>query len=227
VGELSEGSPPKPHEILVWSATREFGERHPPPVVRAAEEGPTVTIGPAVPFTADEMERHNALLSAEAKAPSRVLSAYRYAATPSRESNGKPADLGPFTKPIYIASTDGDRATVTLVGNVVGAIRLGEGKEVNFGTYEAQYAKSMRARVVSERTDLDLEVVPGETRPRFVKATLDPPTVEGGQKVWRMTMTIDANQGFIANWTGSVVLRTTGPNPITVRVPVKGSGSRR
>ena len=227
VGELPEGVPPKPFDLLVWSATRHFGERTPPPVVRPGDDDPYVRVGPVHFFTPEEIEKHNTQLSVEAKSPSRVLSAYRYPVTVLREANGKVADLGPFTKPLYVAGEDGERASVTIVGTVVGAIRLAEGKEINFGTYEAQYPKSLKSRMVSDRTDLDLEIVPGETRPRFLKATLDPPTVEGGQKAWRMNLSIEANQGFIANWTGSVVLRTTGPNPITVRVPVKGSGSRR
>lgn len=227
VGELAEGAKPRPIEIICWSATREFGDRFPPPVLRPHEDDPFVSIAAPVRLTPDELEKLNAQLSAEMKGPNRCLAAYRYWVTVNREVNGKVADIGPFTKTIHVAGSLGEKASITVTGSVTGVIRLAEGKAVDFGTYEARFDKAIRTTLLSDQKDMDLEVVAGETKPRFLKPTLESPTIEGGAKVWKLNLKVNANEGFQANWNGFVVLRSKGPNPITIRVPVTGNGVRR
>jgi hypothetical protein len=227
VGELAEGTTPRPLEIICWSATRDYGDRFPPPLLRPHDDDPFVTITSPVRLTSDELEKLNAQLTAELKGPNRCLAAYRYWVTVNREINGKVADIGPFTKTIYVAGSHGEKASITVKGSVTGVIRLAEGKSVDFGTYEARFDKVLRTTLISDRKDIDLEVVSSETRPRFLKATLDQPTVEGGAKIWKLNLKVNANEGFQSNWTGVVVLRSTGPKPITIRVPVTGNGVRR
>lgn len=227
VGELAEGSTSRPQEIICWSATRDFGDRFPPPILRPHEDDPFVTISTPVRMTSDELEKLNAQISAEMKWTNRTLAAYRYGVTVHRELNGKTADIGPFAKVIYVAGAHGEKSSVTVNGTVTGVIRLAEGKTVDFGTYEARFDKILRTTLLSNRSDMELEVVSGETKPRFLVATLDTATVEGGAKIWKLILKVAANQGFQANWSGVVVLRSTGPNPITIRIPVTGNGIRR
>ena len=227
IGELAEGSTPRRIEIICWSATRDFGDRFPPPVFRAQDDDPFVTIAAPVRLTSDEMVKLNDQFTAELKGPSRCAAAYRYWVTVHREINGKTADIGPFSKTIYVAGAHGDKTSLTVNGSVTGVIRLAEGKSVDFGTYEARFEKALRTTLLSDRKDIDLDVVAGETKPRFLKATLESPTVEGGAKMWKLNLKVNANEGFQANWSGVVVLRSTGPNPITIRVPVTGNGVRR
>jgi hypothetical protein len=77
---------------------------------------------------------------------------------------------------------------------------------------------------VSGKNDLDLEVVPGESKPSFLQPKLAEAKSEPGRKTWELTVAIPPNQGFEPYWTGHVVLRTKGPNPQRVRIPVSGNG---
>ena len=227
VGEIAIGVAPRPFDLVTWSATREFGERFPPPAVRTGDDDPFVTIGPAVKLTGEEMEKLNAMVSYESKIPNRVLAGYRYPISMLREVHGREADIGPFSKEIFVAGPNTDRTSLMVTGTVTGIVRLAEGKEVDFGSYEAKYERTKKVTFISEKPDLDFAIVEGETKPRFLSATLDPPTKDGGVRVWKMNLKVAANQGFQANWQGVVILKSSGPNPITIRVPIKGSGTRR
>jgi hypothetical protein len=155
------------------------------------------------------------------------MAAYRYPITVHRNLPGKQPEIGPFNRELFIAGINNDTVRIPVKGTVSGIVRLREGRSVEFGNYEARSDKVMKTALVSDDPNLELSVVTSETTPRFLQVTLDPPVLSGGAREWKLTLRIPANQGFVPNWTGSVVLRSPGNNPLTVRVPVTGNGTRR
>ncbi|MFO0938114.1 MAG: hypothetical protein U0798_16545 [Gemmataceae bacterium] len=101
VGEVAIGVPPKPFDLIAWSATCDFGDRFPPPDVVVAKDDPFVVVGKPQRNDAEEMDR-STNRSKELKGINRVKSAYKYSVKVLREANGKEADIGPFTKEVFI-----------------------------------------------------------------------------------------------------------------------------
>src|SRR5205085_3748270 len=79
-GELPEGVEPRKFEIMAYSMTRSAAN-FPAPVAAVNGNDPTITIGSAIPMTAEECERFAYRLAAEFKGPVRVLSGYRFPVT--------------------------------------------------------------------------------------------------------------------------------------------------
>jgi hypothetical protein len=225
VGDLGPGAPPRTVELYVFSATRE-ADRLPPPTLAPAAVDPFLTVGPAVPLTAGELKTLEGRVLGEYKAAIRARGGYRFAVTFRREADGRTHDIGKVDRDLYVASTGVTKTyKINLHGTVSGLVRLEGGKPtIELGTYEASYQKKATARVIADRPELELELVPGECQPAFVKYTLGPPETESGRRSWPVQMNIDRNAGRSPPWTGALVLRTKGPNPTTIRIPVSGHG---
>lgn len=227
-GELSDANPKKTVELIVWSPIRPFGERFPPQALKVSEEGTPLEIGAAERLTRTEMEGLAEKLSVEMKGAARVAAAYRFKLTYHRERNGTLTEIGPFEKLLEVAGTDNARTSVPLTGSNVGFLRLRDEAKFDFGTFDASFEKVVHGFVVSDRTDHGLEAMPGETKPRFLKVQIGEPTTEDGRRTWKLTIRIEPRAGFGTFPANAVVtLRTTGANPVVLRIPVAGNGTRR
>ncbi len=230
--DLSEGTPTQTIEVACVSAIR---DALPPAVLRANNNDPYVKIGDPQPLTADALEAYS-----RAKTPPPQQGAppppavnfrcgYRYTVTVAREANGKPMDMGEFSKELFVSGGPGvvlqKPYTVRLHGTVLGFIRLdGNQSKIDFGSYAGDFVQKKEVRLWTERPGVELEVLTEQTHPNFLKPTLGPPSAVAGRTYWTMTVQIPAKEGKQPPWDGIVYLRTKGPNPVTVKVPVSGHG---
>jgi hypothetical protein len=228
VGILNEQSPSKSFDIITWSPVRNYGEAFPPQTVKADDSTLPMTIGPPEPFSVNERSSLAEKLSSEYKVPFRCEAAYRYRVTVAREKDGRMSEIGPFEKSINIVGTGGAKASLKVTGMIAGFLRLREGRQIDFGSFDAQYEKAVSVGIVSDRADVEIETLPSESKPRFLKTTLSPPETVDGRRTWKLTVRIDARQGYGALPKDAVVsLRTIGANSVTLRIPVTGTGVRR
>jgi len=65
----------------------------------------------------------------------------------------------------------------------------------------------------------------GRCEPKFVNWRLAAPKTEGGRRTWALTVTIPEQQG--QGDQRSVVIRSTGANPVTFPLPLTGHGQGR
>lgn len=232
VGEFPEGSAPRVTELFCWSPIREQDEL-PPPSVNVNVKDPFIRLGTPVPLTQSERDRIYAE-RLSAGAAQRVKGGYRIPVTvlrrvPASEvAAGAPVqpDVGPFERQIGIATTGAAVLAVTVTANVTGVVGLVEGGIINLKDFNGRSGVERTVSIVSDRADLDLEVVPEECVPKYVKITLAAPTTENGRKFWAIKLVVppDACQeDFPAD--SAVVLRgKTGGETIKVKLPVKGRG---
>ncbi len=222
-GEFPEGLSPQTFEIFVFSMTRNLTK---PVDSIVTGRDPAVSIGEPVRLTASECSQLGARLTGEMKAAVRVVSAYRYPVTVRRQAEGQSPDVGDFEKSVQFASLPLSPRTwqVTLTGLVTGPVKLDGATKIDLGKYSAERKTTHTATLVTEQLATELELLPERCEPRFVKYSLGEPKVEFGLKRWPLRLTIAEQEGRSPPWKGVVVLQTKGPNPVTYRFPVEGSG---
>jgi hypothetical protein len=224
VADLAEGSAPVKFDLYYWSVNRSPADL-PPPKVTVRDNDPFVVVDKPVPMTDEELGRLAAQIGGQRQELSLKLhSGYRIPVSVRGEAPGRLPDIGAYEKMIHVAGTGTQVFNVGLKGRVTGVVWLQDALKVDLKSYNAKQGTEATATLVTGRPDLELEVVPEETRPRFLHAKLAPPKTEPGRKTWVLTLTVPPNEGFDPYWDGSVVLTTTGPTPQKVRVPVMGRG---
>ncbi len=224
VGELAEGAKPLNFDLSYWSVIRNRSELL-PPVVRVGGDDPFVIVGKPVSMTDEELDALAAKIGEKHQELGlKIQAGYRIPITIRREAPGKLPDIGLFEKEIFVTGP-GDRVQkVDVKGRVTGFIWLQDAQQVELKSYSGKLGTETKATIATGKPDLELELLPDETKPRFLQATLSDPKTEPGRKTWTLNLTVPPNQGFQPYWTGSVVLQTKGPNPQKVRIPVTGHG---
>lgn len=222
VGDMPEGTEPRTFDIYSISMTR---DSFPPPSHLMNGDDGTVSLSPHVPMTPHECETLAYRLSVELKSPVRVRSGYRQTLSVRREKPGTVPECGDFEKIVDFGHEKfpGVKNRLTLKGVVTGAVQIDGAAKIDLGDYNSAVAMTKQFRLTSEKTDLELELVPDRCGPAFVQLALGTPVVEFGRKTWPLTATIAEQQGR-KNWTGTLVVRTKGPNPAVFRFPMTGFG---
>lgn len=223
VGELAEAAEPRTVELYAFSMTRSHLDE---PISQVNGNDPLVSVSPPRALTPAECDQLAVRLSTELKGAVRVLSGYRYLVTIRRDAPGQPADVGDFEKGIQFAAAGQTQRTqpITLKGIVTGAVRLDGATKIELGRYDAARPFRKEIRLVSERTNFDLELVPEQCKPGFLRVSLGEPVVEFGRKSWPLTIAIDEQQGRRLFTDGVIVLKSKGPNPTRFRFAVTGHG---
>lgn len=226
VGEFPDGTNQRSQDLLVYSIVRDFSN-FPPPQIVIGNNDPHVTYDKGVPLTEVELDKLTLNLSNAFKYPIRIRSGYRFAIHTHREGGGKSLDIGPFEKEIHIGGSQGGNDKtyrVGIKGTILGTIRLESGNKIDFERYDSDAGKKLRPRLWTDRTDLELEVVSEMCDPKFLKMELAASEIVLNRKYWTLNVQILPKEGRRPPWDGIVYLRTKGPNPINVRIPVSGHG---
>jgi hypothetical protein len=234
VGELRDNSQPRIDEFFVFSATREPGTgdgQLPPPNCRvsmpggAGEPGKLVAVEPPVLIP----EAEYASLAERMSGPSktvRVRAAYRVPVRITPQAGDDRLDIGLLEREVWVTvpvSNAAERA-VKIQGKVTGGVGLRDAKEFALGTFKGKDGATKEEVLAADRPETELEVVPGQCRPEFLKVELKrlPSGPDRGLYAVKVTVPPDRQFGAINN--GVVVLQIKGPKPQRVRIPVTGSG---
>lgn len=224
VGELHPGVEPRSYDVFAFSMTRMLHQL-PPPAAALTEDDGTVEVGEPVPLTAQECRDLAARVGEDYGGVVQVLSAYRYPVKVRRQAEGQLASVGSFAREIHFGNNLTPKSFRTVLnGSVAGAVRLEDGTKIDLGSYDASRPFKKDFRLVADRTDIDLEIVPDRCDPKFVALSLTPPERAFGQTSWTLTATIVEQQGRRPGWRGEVVLRSRGAEPETYRIPMTGHG---
>jgi len=239
IGAFPEGASPRTIDLYYWSATRTTdsaaGTRPllPPPTLQIPDDDPFLSVSTPVVLTAAERLQLALLLQANAGTAVPVHGAYRIAVTLSRSvENGTEPDIGPFERHLAISGpgANGSRR-LTIKGQTVGVVALANGDVLKLGKngeWNVLYGNTTDAELVSDRENLQLELVPEEITPSFLKVTLGAPEVRSGRTYWNLRIVVPPNAGFGSlPRDAAVVLRTVSPKPQKIRIPVQGFGFRR
>ena len=225
LGELPEDGQPRSSELIYWSATRSPAEL-PPPSVAAPPNDPLVAVGTPTPLSPPELTALQQKFRNSKDAPPVVTAAYRIPLT-ILPAGAAARDVGPFEKTLAVSGPNPDATRVTLKGSVVGLVGIKDNANLKFGQFDGTSDSSREVTLVSSKTDLELEPVPGEVKPVWLKMTLSPPSTNGPRREWTMKVTIPANSGY-GDLPGdaAVVLATREATPRRIRIPVSGTAFR-
>jgi hypothetical protein len=136
-------------------------------------------------------------------------------------------DLGRFDRKFTIAAANGGSWPFRVSGQVLGDVTFpsgAEGGRIELGTaFPADQDRSRDVTILADRPELELTLVQSETVPNYLKVKLDPLPAERGRHKYRLRVTVPKNTLYGALPENSViVLKTNGPNPRRLRLPVKG-----
>lgn len=226
VGELPEDGQPRPAEFVYWSATRGPADL-PRPEVVFPKGDPLVAVGDPAPLSPPELTALQDKFRAGKDAPPVVTAAYRVPLTllPAGRAT---RDVGPFEKTIAVSGPNPEPSRVVVKGAVVGLVGLKDNANLKFGQFDGSSNANREVTLVSANTDLELDPVPGEFKPVWLKMELSPPSTNGPRREWTMKVTIPADSGY-GDLPGdaAVVLATREATPRRVRIPVSGNAFRR
>lgn len=238
LGQFPEGTSPRPVEVYYWSATRTpdaaSGEKHlPPPTLVVVGDDPFVTLSQPEKVHGADLEALARRLSVESESPIPVSGAYRVAATVHRQlADGREPEIGPFEKTIGITGPGVNNSRrVTIKGVTTGLVSLVNGDTIklgNNGQWNIKYGDTTEVELVSDRPELQLELVSEEIAPNFLRVTLGEPVDRSGRRYWTLKIVVPPNAGAGSlPRDAAIVLRSKGPKPQKVRIPVQGQGFRR
>lgn len=228
--EMTAASAPQQHGFVVFSMTR---DEIPPPTVRvelrpgaAGEPGGFVTVGDPVRLTREQADAFAARMAEQTKQPVRVRVAYAVPVTVRAAADGREADIGKLERVIWVTQGS-DVRQILVKGSVRGPMYLtGDGKEIPLGTFKTTEEQVVRAVVETDNPAVELEVVAAECKPNYLRATVEKKGERNGRGLHAVVVTVPKNslQGELSD--GQVVLRTRGPNPVRLVLPVTGRGVR-
>jgi hypothetical protein len=235
LGELAEGAPPQTRELYYWSATREQADL-PPPQVTVNTKDPFLRVGSPTPLDPDDRAALAVNLSRQGSA-TRVLGAYKIPLTVYRRlpdaSPNTPAepDIGPFDRQIGITGPAGTTQGVTVSARVTGlvAVALASENLVDLKDFNGKFGTEKTVNLVSDKPDLTLQPLPGETKPAYLKVELSPPQAQAMRRYWTLKVIVPPGACNDELPTDSAVAfqATTKAGTQKVRIPVKGRGFER
>ena len=183
-----------PAEFICWSATRTSL------AVKAAEgSDPFLILGKPIPLTSDERKQLEERLKVRALCGYRLLVTVR-----DRLDDGRPIELGPFRRNIYLQVDDEKKPLVddgteplkvTLIGRVKGdlAVLAPDGQDQiemgNKGYFDAPFGDVKEATLETTNLDLNL-VLDKEKTAGFLKVDLREPKVVSGVKTWGLRVEV-------------------------------------
>ncbi|MGL4420869.1 MAG: hypothetical protein ACRCZF_09415, partial [Gemmataceae bacterium] len=120
-------------------------------------------------------------------------------------------------------------ASTTFNGRVTGLVQLETGEKIALGSYNTNFATKSSPRLFSQVQDLDLTLDLSRCEPAFLKVALDPPTIDGSRKYWRLQLNIPSGEGRRSGWEGVIFLKGKSASGVdaTIRIPVTGNGTGR
>ncbi len=222
-GQLSDTGGPWTKEVTVVSSTRDLDTFPPPDVSGANGAGDAVRVGAPAAVTGPAFAALAAEYASQSP-PVRVRAAYKVPVTVGRPESGA-FDLGPLDRQLWLSVPNSEPKRVLLTGVVAGDVRPLDGWAFDLGSFgiRADHSKAFTVRV--GKPGVELALVPGESKPDFMKLSLE--RVPGSADVtdYRVRITVPAGQGAGELPADSmVVFERKGPNPLRLRVPVKGRG---
>jgi hypothetical protein len=185
VGELTDSSPPRTEDLVVYSLTRGPGRANDlkPPAVAveipnaAGDPGKLVAAGAAVPLSEGERRALGEKLAIDRKWPEgatvTVTAAYRVPVTVSPKVGSERLDIGLLERDLWVSvpgvsTSHGDsRKKVTLKGTVVGDVFLADGKDaLDLGSFKAGAGVDRRFELYTTKPGVKLSVAKYEEKDR-------------------------------------------------------------
>lgn len=241
IGELSEQSPPKQYDLIVYSSTRGFSadatsaQVFVPPSVDIrlprglpGTPGPFVRVGPPLPLNAEELSAFRQRLMAEQKRPIRITAAYRYPLVIQPTVGGQRIDIGQLVREIWFAAPGALERNVRLSGVVRGQVWLDENaSDINLGPFPLLRGVGPHTvYVFTERPDMVLVEVPSERSPRYLQVQLQRLPARGERGCYELKLRVPSRteepEVEAGRLSGVVVLEIQGPQPQRIRIPVRG-----
>jgi hypothetical protein len=222
-------------EFFVWSETRDQ-LRIRPRVIARGENSPDEPCGEiSVPIEMPPKQLFEILGPWEqAFASLRIKCGYRLTVTVHERRGDKQLEMGPLERMINFAfDTDSgetkiDDVKIPLIGLVKGEVRLLNGDDqdrIKLGAYKYDRGKKTTAILGANdpRVELELEKT---TSPKLKARLLDPELIDG-RRQWKLEVEMEPN-AMLGELGASVIitLRTKGPNPRLLRLPVSGRAER-
>jgi hypothetical protein len=231
VGELLENGVSK-HTIYLTSTTRSFLL----PSVESDADDPCITWSKAVEASDEEMNSARQFTAQAGDKPMRrVKCMYKLDVTIRErtevEVRGKKEmrqlDLGRFDRKFTIAAANGGSWPFRVSGQVLGDVTFPNGADagrIDLGSaFPADQDRSRDVTILADRPGLELSLIESEVIPNYLKVKLIPLPAQEGKNQYRLRVTVPKNSLYGALPENSVVvLKTNGPNPRRLRLPVKG-----
>jgi hypothetical protein len=151
--------------------------------------------------------------------PTKPQAGWKIPLTVYENYQGDQMDLGPFTRRLVFNQGTEFETGVTVRGVVRGDIRLASRETedtIKLGDFQYNEPKNHIVYVTSVNPDVKLEI--DSVQPPEMLATLN----EESPGNWRLKITIPAEK-ITGQLSGAIVIRSLGPNPRKVRIPVVGS----
>lgn len=234
-GVLGPLSGDSEYQLIVYSNTRgpgsEFGDLLPPSCLVQAPAGIVdpvkfveVTKVERIPDTGlvDVAER----LASEFKRLTNVRAAYRVTIALHPKVGETRLDIGQFERTVAV-TVGGVTATrqVTVKAVVRGAVWVdNDPSEIELKTFRGAVGTTEWLNLTTEKTGMELVVVPSECKPEGFEFALEKQPDRGGQGHYRLRITVPPGRKF-GQFSGVVVLEVKGPNPQRIRIPFKGSST--
>jgi hypothetical protein len=236
-GELAEGVGPQTKELVYWSATRSPSTDPPlPKPTTSAGSDPFLKVGEPVEMNGAELDQLATQLASSAQGGAvRVLGAYRlpvtvYRRRPDTAPPGAPAepDVGPFERTIAVnAPRTAHSVSVQVNATVTGLVQLLSGQVADLRDFKGVVGVTKTFPLVTDRSDMQLEPLPEESRPKYLQAVVKPDPESQDRRQWRLTITVPPGECLSSLPADSVVVlrAKTGSEVRKVRIPVKGTST--
>jgi len=224
-GDLRNGET-RSFDYIIWSSTRDQA----PLVLPDVSSNPCLVFGKPVPLTPEEkrlmLEKpigQPGILPLNSP-PTKVRVGWRVPLTIHESLNGNQLELGPlYRRLVFNAGTEFE-APITIEGRVRGEIRLVDEKEddrIKLGDFRADRPVTRVFYVTCDNPSVKLEVE--SHTPLEPGMTVDLKQEVNNTGTWRLKITIQPDT-LLGQLSGqAVILRTVGPNPRKVRIPIQGT----
>lgn len=217
-------------DVVYWSATRTPDEL-PPPSIALSESDRLVSVGPAELLSEPELAKLSRQLTNQGKkAPIKAAYKFTVSVLPkvSQDSAAPPPDIGPFQRSIGVSGPDSSSTRINVSGVITGLVEISGGSELNLGRFSGPAGVSKSVVLVSDLTELELETVPDEFRPGYIKGELEPQTSTDGRKRWTLKVSVPPGSGFgDLPPESAIVLKSLGEKSQRIRIPVRGQAGLR
>lgn len=232
LGELTAGGTVY-QDVYVWSVTRE--QLHPKMMLTATrgrnESEPCAEFSAPEPLSPSELAELPKLFGPE-MGRVKPIGASRFRMFLHERRGEHQLDIGPLNRQLIVKfDTPEGKALPEVRSNVSayvrGEARLLSGDEngrVQLGSFRYDRGKTVLVRVGTTKPDLNLEY-DSVSDEGIVVSPLSAPKQEGINRVWEFQVQVKPN-AYLGELRQTVFLRTTGPNPRRLRIPLIGSADR-
>ncbi len=242
-GDLRQGASPVTKDLIYYSMTRgpTTNPPLPEPTLTPGASDPFLKIGKPIPLDSDQVESLAVQLSVQGKGgPIRVRGAYRVPVTLYRHLPGAPSpgsasepDIGPYERQVGVSAAGVLHSVpVPVTATILGLVGLIDAEAADLKHFNAHASVEKAFTLASDRTDLELQPLPDQTRPKWLKVTVEPPRTESGRRFWTLKVGVPAEAlvGTLPADSVAVLEARTPSGVRKVRIPVKGvafAGARR